>query len=827
MQVMPFKRGVLLWLIHVFVAMTVLLALGRSWGPVPPIGPLLSPVSGLWQNIPRKRPTELALQGLRAPVKIYWDIHNVPHIFAQNIKDAYFTQGYLLALDRLFQMDVVTRIGLGTLSELNSKSILIEKDILTTRLGFKEVARRKIKEVMKNPISSQAFVAYTSGVNAYIDQIKRAGDLPVEYKFIGAFPEKWKPIRLIGIMQYMGWILTRGGYDRELTKLAQKYGFEKVEKLFPTFRYNSLPIARNFRFSKKLAPSLQDKFLSGLGTGEPVDPFSKKYRASGSNNWAIHPSHTKNRKTLVANDPHLLYILPSIWYELQIHTPDFNVYGAALPGAPGVVLGMTEKVAWAVTNVGSDVSDWYEVEFKDENSLEYKHDGVWKKARKIQEKIFIRGRKEPMWMDLIWTHHGVVFDRKGPLALVFKTALHEASNEFSAFLNLNRAKNFEECKEARVHLDSPAMNIICADANNIGIWHNGLLPRKWSEQGRYILNGRRLDHDWGEWLDKDELPSEINPLRGYVLSANQLGVGPQGHLYLGWDYKDSYRALAIDRHLKASRQHTPQGMMNIQNDASDLFTQDVKLSMVENMDPNRLKPQQLQALESLRKWEGDYRVDLAEPSLFMVWYRHLRDMIWEDQLSIGGAFMKPPKSSTVQTVVKAAQGDPWSLKWVDDIHSPEVEDFKDLLHESFFKAWSDLEKKLGPDSKGWLWEKMQETKLPHLLRIPGFAEVVTMGGTGSSILANNGVHGPSWKMVVEIGEDDIRGWINYPGGHSGNPFDPDYSAFVESWARGEMREMIFYKSPPPPLFFQSQVEGSSSDSTSLPSLTILKPLGAK
>ena len=237
----------------------MLVALGGSWGGYPAMGPSLNPISGIWRNIPRKKPTNLSIEGLKDSVEIHWDDHQIPHIFAQNLEDLYFAQGYLLASERLFQMDGLTRAGLGRVSEIIGKPKAIVRDRFIISLGLREAARKKVKMLMDDPVTRKAALSYVAGVNSYIEQMD---ELPFEYKILGIRPQKWEPIRLMGILNIMGWRLAGFTRDLELTSLAKKYGFETVEKLFPTFPKKALPIARGFKSGRIIKESLQERFLS-------------------------------------------------------------------------------------------------------------------------------------------------------------------------------------------------------------------------------------------------------------------------------------------------------------------------------------------------------------------------------------------------------------------------------------------------------------------------------------------------------------------------------------------------------------------------------------
>ena len=785
------KFTLLKWLVSLTFSILIPFLTQVSFKGYPSLGGLLNPLTGIWSNRPNPRPKNLYFDGLKEPTTIHWDSYHVPHIFAQNKEDLFFTQGYLLASDRLFQMDILTRSGLGRSSEIINQPKAIQRDQLMVSMGLRESARRKMKSFMADPDTRQQVLSYINGVNTYIGNLRNP---PIEYKMLNVHPEKWTPERISGLLNLMGWMLSGNNKDIELTKLAKEHGFENMETIFNFFPHRSLPIMREFKKKQPEKKSLQDGFISELSDVLPLNYLPKSN--NGSNSWAIHPNLTTNSKTLFANDTHLDFFIPSIWYELQLHTPHLNIYGGSLPGAPGITIGLNENIAWGMTNATSDVFDWFEVEFKDEESLEYKHDNMWRIAKRVLEEIKIKGQPS-LFIEQIWTHHGVVYKRLGRLALVLKINLHEASNELKSLHLLSQAKNLYDCKEAISHFKSPAQNILCVDAENIGIWHQGFFPKRWFGQGRYILDGRRSDHDWQGWLQPEDMPFEINPKRGYVHSANQPPVSPDLNLYLGAQYIDSYRALAIDKRIRETNEYTPKKMIEIQNDTQDLRTLELKPILLKHVHKNKMNPEQIRSLDVLEEWNGNYDIELMAPALFDLWYEKLIKKIWSDQFTPFGKTIYPPRSSMVRIIQQASEKNSWALQWIDDIETEIPESLEDVITETFLQSWKELENRLGPDTRKWSLGRSRVTILKHILNISAFSISLPTPGVVTSISANSIGHGASWKIVAEIGKNEPpRAWVNYPGGPSGNPFDPKYSLFVKPWSQGKMREVYFYNSLP-------------------------------
>jgi len=355
------------------LSFTILLDNPIPKSQIPPLGKLLNPFTGFWQNGQPKTEKETVIlehQALTDKVKIIFDNRRVPHIFAENTEDAIFTQGYLLAQNRLWQMDISTRSTSGRLCEIMGSKTL-KRDQLQRRRGMVFAAKNAVENWKTTP--EYRFVeAYTNGVNAFIEQMKPT-DYPIEFKILNYKPEPWTPLKTALFNKAMAETLSRGNQDIEMTNVREILGDSITNDLYPQHFPNESPIIPN-----EVAFDFQPQ--NTFNANPPIGliehkVYSKPPPQLGSNNWAVSGSKTASGYPILCNDPHLSLTLPSIWYELQMNTPTSNVYGVCLPGVPGIVIGFNEDSAWGVTNVGHDVVDWYKIKWTDAKKEKYLFNG--------------------------------------------------------------------------------------------------------------------------------------------------------------------------------------------------------------------------------------------------------------------------------------------------------------------------------------------------------------------------------------------------------------------------------------------------------------------
>jgi len=789
-------------LISCLITAILIVALEVKWSmDIPAIAVFLNPATGFWQNGESKniiKEKTLKLQGLQGKVTIKYDENMIPHIFAENEHDLYFAQGYVTATDRLWQMDIQTRSASGRLAEVvGPKALGIDRH--HRRMGMVLGAERSTEEMLKDPRLSVMVNAYTEGINTYIHQLWKR-DYPIEYKLLDYEPEDWKPIDCAYLLKQMTETLAGGTDEPAMTNILKKFGADVTNDLYPDYPFREDPIipAGTKWDTKILAlPKASAQLITSLIS--PVK-HEQKVEGIGSNNWAIAGSKTASGYPILANDPHLNLTLPSIWYQVQLSAPGVNVNGVSIPGAPGVIIGYNQKVSWGVTNVDADVLDYYTIKFKDSSRNEYWYNNQWNKTTRRVEKIEMRGQKT-LYDTVIYTHHGpVVYETidkrpeiksRVPVGCAVRWIAHDKSKDLLTFYLLNRAKNYDDYRTALSYYTAPAQNFIFASADkDIAITVNGKFPLKYKDQGKFILDGSNPNDDWHGWIPFEQNPTAKNPERGYLSSANQSSTDPSYPYYLNWSFGPYERGKRINNRLAAMTKATVDSMRSIQNDNYSIAAQDILPAMLSYLDPAKMDRQQQDILRILKKWDKFYDANSHGATIFNAWWGKFYGMIWDDDFGDAKGLMLPTRDRTIKLLLKEPQS-----KWFDNINTPEKETAEVIIRQSFKATTEQLNKDLGKPGPAWEWGKVKTSIINHLANVPGFGEgKIIAGGYGSSVNALIDGHGPSWRMVVEMGPK-VQGYGILPGGESGNPGSVYYNDMLKTWEAGALKPLLFLTSP--------------------------------
>ncbi|WP_316792314.1 penicillin acylase family protein [Pedobacter frigoris] len=786
------------------IVVPILLAyiFNTKFGDTPPLLKFLNPFTGFWQNaenVTVKKNKQIVLKETKENVEIAFDDRMIPHIFAQNDYDVYYAQGYVTAMHRLWQMDFQTRFAAGRLCEVVGKKAL-ELDRYQRRMGMVYGAEKSLKGMMADPQSREMIMAYTAGINAYIHSLSKA-KLPLEYKLLDFKPEDWTPIKCALLLKQMSAVLAMGSDEFYMTNIRKKFGTDVVKDLFPDYPFKEdpiIPVGTKWDFTPlpiPEAPAVADDLIAGNNIRT-----KQKEEGIGSNNWALSGKKTASGYPILANDPHLDLSLPSIWYQIQLHAPGLNAYGVSLPGAPGVIIGFNQNIAWGVTNVAADVLDFYQVKFKDNTHESYWYNNEWKKTSTRLEKIIIRGGKTET-DTVFYTHHGpVVYLTKPekfsksqniPTGSALRWIAHEESNELKTFYLLNRGKNYDDYRSALTHYTAPAQNFIFASAeNDIAITANGRFPLKWKDQGKFILDGTDPKSDWHGWIPASQNPTVKNPPRNFVSSANQSSTDQTYPYYINWEFSPYERGKRINDRLTVMTNATADSIRKMQTDNYSIYAQNALGTLISNVNAGSLNATQKEAFSLVSKWNKRYDANEIAASIFDLWNKRLQFNIWDDDFTIADVPMRyPTRDRTLQLILNEPDS-----KWVDNIKTPAKETLADQINEAFKYSCDSLERKYGPIGKQWEWANVKHTTIQHLAKIPGMgSQPLLIGGGKMTINALSEGNGPSWRMVVELGKTP-KGHGVYPGGQSGNPGSRFYDNMIDKWAKGELYDLYFMTS---------------------------------
>jgi penicillin amidase len=792
----------------------------RRVGPLPPLGPLLDPVHGVWvvgrqADVPDRPVT---IPGMADTVDVVFDRRGVPHIFATTVEDAARALGYVHAFHRLFQMELQTRATAGRLTEwLGDGALRLDRE--QRRLGLAWAAERELAALDSASEFGRVLLAYAEGVNARIAELGPR-DLPFEYRLLGAHPAPWDVLHTFLFIERMAYTLSYFVPEFEYEELAKRFGTGVADALVPV----NAPIQEPIVPSGRATPALDPVALPAGATGATGATARQDGRAAGdaavdrsavppfrrsaalreaSNNWVVSGARTATGHPLLAGDPHLDLTLPSTWYEAHLVVPGrLDVYGVTFPGAPAVAIGFNRDVAWSFTNTGADVVDFYEETLDDSTRpTAYLMDGTWRPlASRLEEYRDRRGRR--VGADTMYfTHRGPVVRREGRALSMRWTAL-EGQDAVSALWDIADARSVDEWLAAIGRFRAPIQNGVVADrAGDIAVLAAGRYPvRPADGDGRRIRDGTASASDWQGDLPPERVPYARNPRQGFLASANQQPVDPlTGGAYLGADWPSPWRAMRINQLLRADSAVTVDAMRRYQTDPGSARADWLVPAFLEAVQgeraAGRASDEAIRAAELLAEWDRRYTRDNERAVLFEQALRALAPAAWDElrEPDGGPAFGFP--SDALLVALLATPDHPW---W-DDRRTPDLVESRDgVLAAALVAGYRATRERYGePDAGGWRWDRIRHANIWHPLRLARLSalEVPLQGGPGTlNPSSGSGTHGASWRMVVSLGPD-VTAWGVYPGGQSGNPFSRWYRDRVPRWAAGELDRL---PTPPTP-----------------------------
>lgn len=790
------------------VTLALVVALHVNIKTNPPIGKILSPSHGFWRNA-EPDAADFSLEQvhtfLKNQVEVVLDDRLVPHIFAQTDADAYFVQGYLHARFRLWQMDFQTYAAAGRLCEIlgeksGNNSILELHDRKFRRMGMLYAAEKAVAYMNKQPEVKEAMEAYAAGVNHYISTLTPA-TYPLEYKVLNYAPEPWSPLKSALFLKYMSYDLSRDLDDFQATNLRNHLGDALYNLAFPIVSDSLDPIApKGTKFTTSLqAPQAPNPYDSTLAT--PVLPatdavFTReediRHPDVGSNNWVVGGSRTQSGRPILCNDPHLGLNLPSLWYEVQLHLPTYNTYGVSFPGAPGVVIGYNDSIAWGVTNARRDVMDFYEVVFKDSTMNEYLYNGQWVKTTWRTETIKVKGKADFVDKFALTEWGPVMYDAnysnesKNNKAYAVRWSAHDESAEVKTFMLLNRAKNYADYRAAIEYFKCPGQNFVFASkTNEIAWWQQAVFPAKWRRQGDFVMPGWDSTFAWKANIPSLDNIHMINPERGFVSSANQMPADTTYPFYLGGIH-DVYRGIIINRYLAQTGGATAESMQAMQTDNYNVFAEMARPLLLKMTDRSALSGASAEMLNIFENWNLKADAQEKGQTIFTEWWDALADTIWLDDITRPDSL--PVIYPQAHTLLEALLRDT-AFGFVDNRLTPQKETLTQLVTAALHTAAARLKNEASLN-----WADFKATGVRHFLHssLPMLSrQNLLMGGGRFIINATTGNHGPSWRMVVHM-TDEVEAYGIYPGGQNGNPGSKYYDQFVNDWAAGRYNRIKKY-----------------------------------
>lgn len=809
MKVFKFSLSLLTTLLLIYL-------LDNSWqlgsNRLPPLGKFLDPFEGFWQNIEPEHSVAtgtFAIPGLKDSVTVVVDSLLIPHIFATNDEDLYLAQGYVTAMHRLWQMEFQTHAAAGRVSEVigaGKDGVMLNYDRGQRRLGMTFGAERARQAIEADPVSELMAQAYTEGINRYIGSLEYK-TLPFEYKLLDYKPEPWTIFKCALLLKNMAQTLNMSDKDMEMTNALKLFGKETVDLLYPDYEAVGDPIvdkSSGWKFKPITLDTVPLAVPAELITASKLPP---PHPNNGSNNWAVSGSKTATGTPILCGDPHLSLSLPSIWYTIQLHAPGVNTMGVSLPGAPGIIIGFNDSIAWSVTNAQRDLVDWYKISFQDSTQSRYLLDGKWVDTKKVVEAFHVRGT-EVFYDTVLYTTWGPVtydesFHAENDLSrYAFRWIAHDPSNEMVTFYKLNRAKNHGDYMEALDHYSAPAQNFVFASVSgDIAMRIQGKYPVRRKNEGRFVLDGSKSNNGWQAFIPNDQNIMDKNPARGFVSSANQYPVDTSYPYYITGRSFEAYRNRRINKVLGETDSITVQNMMALQNDNYNLKAEESVPTFLSYLDSSTFTSEEKRAFHLLKTWNYTNDKDSEAASYYEAWWDELMPMLWDEMEKDGTSLLKPTTFTTINLIKQQPE-----LSFFDNEGSAEKETARAILQKSFSLGAKDIEQwrksradlfadaEVKPDIKP-RWADYKDSYVRHLLRIEPLNIHVQAGGNHDIVNAMSQNHGPSWRMIVSLEKSGVKSWAVYPGGQSGNPGSVHYADMLPLWADGKYFPLHFLQAP--------------------------------
>lgn len=757
------------------------------------------------------------LSGLSQPVEILKDRWGVSHIYAKNEADLFFAQGYNVARDRLFQLEMWRRQATGTVAEILGPKEL-PRDIGNRLFLYRGGLRPELE--WYHPHGAAIVEAFVGGINAYIAETRRNPELLTpEFKMLGIKPGDWTPAVVITRFNAL---LGNLNLEMNMALAIRAIGAGKVREL-----YHFQPDNPQLDMDPAIDASLLSKEILNLYTAfrEPVVftpdeliaeardgrkalaglnqetsrpsalDLSTRREDIGSNNWVVSGKLTASGYPMMMNDPHRLQEAPSLRYWVHLVAPGWNVIGGGEPSLPGVSIGHNGFGAWGLTIFGTDSEDLYVYDTNPANSSEYQYNGRWEPMTILPDTIPVKGRP-PAAVELKYTRHGpVVFEDKAHhKAYAVRAAWREIGGApYLASLRIDQARNWREFEEACRYSRIPAENMVWAGKDgDIGYQAVGIAPLRpnWSGLVPVPGDGR---FEWDGYLPIQALPHALNPEKGFFNTSNNYLIPPGWpyHEALHYLWTDPYRADRVEEFLNSGRMFGVSDMIQLQNDDLSIPARSL-VPLLRDLPFANAASQK--AAARLIHWDSVLAWDSVPAGIYEMWQRKLMDNMRDASV--------PPEARDYVGMPEMTKIIAW-LQAPDGRFGQDPVSGRDaLLTKSLDEAVTELNRRFGPDMEKWKLGAYHRAAILHPLssalkpELRGKFDVGALprGGDSYTVTATGGgdnqTSGGSFKIVVDTEDWDNSVGLNNPG-QSGDVNSPHYRDLYELWARGKYFP-IFY-----------------------------------
>ena len=742
---------------------------------------------------------ELSLENLSENVTVHFDENGVPHINAETQKDAYTALGYVHAQDRLWQMELIRRIAPGRLSEIFGDK-LVETDVFFAGLGLVEDANESIAKIDINSEAYKLTMAYLDGVNQFVEE----GATPIEYNLIGLEKTKFTVNDVYNVFGYMSFSFAIAQKtDPLLQEIKEKLGDNYLAEL-------EIPIYSNTALLKSeknpIVKASFAKAMTAMYEQLPISPFI------GSNSWVIAADKTKNGKVIFANDPHIGFSQPSVWYQSHIKTPDYEMYGYSLALTPFPLLGHNRDYAYGLTMFENDDVDFYIEKNNPENLNEYETPMGFSTYKTVQKTIKIKGAPDTTFTVKISRHGPIMnnllkqIDDQRPIAMqwIYKKTDNQI---IDVGYQISHAKSLHDFKEGAKLLHAPGLNMMYGDAKDNIAWiaSGKLYKYRDSINTKLYLDGASGKDEILSYIDFEDNPQSINPASNYVYSSNNQPDTIAGILYPGY-YLPEDRGQRIEQLLEVKNDWTQEDVQQMIFDVTSPVVPQVIANLVASLKTENFTKNEQEALQNLKDWNGEYKKEDTAPTIYNRFLYEFLEGTFKDEL--GESFPMFMQTPLMKKMI-AVQAKKAVSVWFDDVTTEPKETKSDIVQRSFINAISFLENQLGDTVSLWSWSKVISVEHGHALAAGGetLRKIFNVGpfsmDGGNEVINNQlftlnetGIYkvkaGPSTRRVIDF--SNIENSVSIlPTGQSGNVFSKHYKDQAQKYLNGEFVKTMLNK----------------------------------
>jgi penicillin amidase len=738
---------------------------------------------------------ELALKNLSDEVTVYFDEVGVPHINAQNQKDAYLALGYVHAQDRLWQMELIRRIAAGRLSEVFGKDLL-ETDVFFAGLGIEEAAEKTIATLDKTSKAYKLTEAYLNGINQFINE----GKTPLEFSLVGLEKENYTIKDVYNVFGYMAFsFAVAHKTDPLLTEIKEKLGDGYYNELMTT-DLGDLTINK---YETKEIKGQMSAAVSKLMDKLPVSTFI------GSNSWVLAPEKTKNGKVIFANDPHIGFSQPSVWYQNHIKTPDFEIYGFNIALMPFPLLGHNTEYAYGLTMLANDDLNFYIEKNNPNNNNQYKTVDSYKNYEIRDKTIRIKDAADTTFQVKVSQHgpimNGLIQHLEDDRPIAMNWLYTQLDNEqLDVSFEMSHANSLNSFKTAVSKIHAPGLNVMYGDAKGNIAWFASakLYQLRDSLSTKTYLNGASGEDEITELLPFSENPQAINPSWNYVYSANNQPDSVRGKLYPGY-YQPQDRAKRIKELLEAKNNFTKEDVAKMIYDVKSATVSGIANDLISNINKSNLAVSEKKAITILENWDGNYMKEAIAPTIYNRFLYEFLATTYKDELGDGFSLFI---NSQLQDQALPIQINRANSVWWDNVSTSKVKETRqEIITTSFKNTIAFLNNQLGENIDDWMWKRVISLEHEHpigsanevLRKVFNVGPFETIGGNeviNNQIfqLDSTGVYkitaGPSTRRVIDF--SDVENSLGIlPTGQSGNVFSPHYKDQAQKFVDGEFVKM--------------------------------------